>query len=1338
MFASERGGGSDVGPSRAPVLLGGKHSTTHHLRPRDLRYLHIHRLSEREVEAHLILQDRAKGSSEATTTLRLLVRAAQSVAMKALSLAPWLAVPSLALAASSGSDLTTKHEAGRCAIRGHCGSQSFFGSQLPCPDNGLASTPPPELRDHIVSVCGSAWQDSDVCCTEEQVETLESNLKKAQNIISACPACKTNFFDLFCTFSCSPDQSLFINVTQTVPKNDKFLVTELDHLISDDFGTGFYDSCKDVKFGATGGRAMEFIGGGAKNFTSFLKFLGDKKPFLGSPFQIDFPRPSSKDFGDMETILTDAKPCNSTDEQYKCACVDCEASCPALEPLEETPECHVGLLPCLSFTVLIIYSVFITLLVLAVSGHVAAAKHRQSKNERLQLLQDSGAHDDDEDDNHDMLGRSAGGYPADRMPTQQYMLNTYIDRFFSNLARTCARFPGITISASFLVVVLLSLGWMRFAIETDPVKLWVAPDSDAAQEKHFFDTNFGPFFRAEQAFLVNDTLPSGPGPVLSYETLRWWFDVEARVAGLKTEENGITLHDVCYRPTGESCVIQSVTQYFDGEFDNLEKEGWAEQIQDCVDTPVNCLPPFGQPLAIQRLLGGYNYSSDPITEAKALVVTWVVKNHNPSEAEALKKAEEWEASAEVLLLQVMDEARDRGLRLSFNTEISLEQELNKNTNTDAKIVVISYIVMFIYASLALGSTTVTASMVFRNPKQALVQSKFSLGVVGILIVLMSVAASVGLFSAMGVKATLIIAEVIPFLVLAVGVDNIFLIVHEFERVNISHADEPVPERVARALGRMGPSILLSGLTETVAFALGAAVGMPAVRNFAAYAAGAVFINALLQVTMFVAVLAVNQERVESGRMDCVPCVRLDKKGGMDSNGMPSGFGSAPFSGVEEEGWLSRFVRKRYAPALLGNKMRVAVMTLFLGFFAVGIALLPEVQLGLDQRIAIPTGSYLIDYFNDLYAYFGAGPPVYFVTKGVNATSRHAQQELCGRFSTCEAFSLANILEQERKRPEQSFIADATASWIDDYFHWLNPELEECCDDGKTTCFADRDPSWNISLAGMPEGEEFVHYMLRWLDSPTTQDCPLAGQATYGDAVVVDKNALTIPASHFRTAHTPLRSQEDFIAAYAAARRIATEISEKNEGISVFPYSKFYIFFDQYASIVRLASTLVGTALAFILVIATTLLGSLTTGIVVTVTVAMIVVDIAGTMALAGVSLNAVSLVNIVICVGIGVEFCAHIARAFTIPSSSILERAPSSLRGKEARAWAALVNVGGSVFSGITITKLLGVFVLAFTQSKIFEVYYFRVWLALVVWAALHALVFLPVALSMFGGRGML
>ena len=1189
----------------------------------------------------------------------------------------------LAGSALAGPDLTTKHEKGRCAIRGQCGKQSFFGSELPCPDNGLAKTPDDAVRKKLVDICGDQWSDSDVCCDEDQLDALKTNLDRATPIINACPACKENFYNQFCTFTCSPDQSTFINVTKTEPKGDKYLVTELDNLVSDKYASTFYDSCKDVKFGATNGKAMDFIGGGAKNYTLFLKFLGDKK-FLGSPFQINFPRPNEADFPGMDAMNKHAYPCDTDDEKYRCACLDCGGSCTELPEVQEEKQCHVGLLPCLSFAVIIIYSFFLGLLCTAVAGHVAYKNHSKHKTERMRLLQDTSPSDDeDEGDivhNVGMLDR----------PTKHYFINTWCDRMFSRLGYICARFPAITIVTSVMVVGLMSLGWLRFQIETDPVNLWVSPDSAAAQEKAFFDEKFGPFFRAEQAFLVNDTL-EGSGPVLSYETLDWWFGVENQIQRLKSYEHGVTLDKVCFKPVGDDCVVQSVTGYFQGDFANVSPDSWQDDLLQCVDNPSQCLPTFQQPLDPHLLFGGVN---ETVLDAKALVVTWVVQNY-PKGTPEEQRAMDFENEMKNYLKFVSDEAHKRGLRLSFNTEVSLEQELSKSTNTDAKIVVISYIIMFLYASLALGSTTLTVRSVLRNPANALVQSKFMLGTVGILIVLMSVSASVGLFSAAGIKVTLIIAEVIPFLVLAVGVDNIFLIVHEFERINISHPEGSIPERVSRALGRMGPSILLSALTETTAFALGCAVGMPAVRNFAAYAAGAVFINAILQVTMFIAVLALNQQRVETNRADCFPCVRVGKA---DPGYLNGGMGY----GAGEEGALQRFIRKTYAPAILGKKTKVGIIALFFGIFTAGLALFPSVELGLDQRIAIPSDSYLIPYFNDLYDYLDVGPPVYFVTKELNVTERKPQKELCGRFSTCDRESLANIIEAERKRPEVSHLAASAANWLDDYFLWLNPENEKCCvDDKGKPCFQDRQPPWNMTLSGMPEGEEFIHYLKLWIEADTTEDCPLGGKAAYSDALVIDSKRLTIPASHFRTSHTPLRSQKDFISAYTAARRISKEIS-KDVDAEVFPYSKFYIFFDQYTTIVRLAGALIGSALAAVLVITTIMLGSIATGLVVTLVVGMTVSAIIGSMAVLGVSLNAVSLVNLIICVGISVEFTAHIARAFTFPSRATMEKAPRHrFRGRDARAWTAMVNVASSVISGITITKILGVGVLAFTRSKV-------------------------------------
>lgn len=1106
-----------------------------------------------------------------------------------------------------------------------------------------------------------------------------------------------------------------MNVTRTQKLSGGTAVAEVDQLITNKYGEGFYDSCKEVKFGPSNSKAMNFIGGGATNYTGLLKFLG-KEQSLGSPFQINFPQEYSEP--GMSPREMKPKKCNDEDPNFRCACVDCPAVCPELPAVKEAGSCHVGILPCLTFASIFTYGVLLFSLIIAVAGHVVWRRHARLRSERLHLLQ--GAEPSDDEDEGGLL-RNVTTY---NHPQRHYVLNTWCDTAFSKLGHFCARFPAITILSSLVVVVALSIGWINFSVEREPARLWVSPDSAAAQEKAFFDANFGAFYRAEKIFLVNDTSASGTGPVLSYDTLTWWAGVEKDVRELKGRDFGTSFQDVCFKPTGSACVVQSPTVWFDGT------KNWKATFRQCAGSPVLCRPDFGQPIEPSMILGGFG-GLDDITDTPAITVTWVA-NNPPEGSPALSHVQDWEGALKERLLLAQDEAAARGLRLSFSTEISLEEELNSSTNTDATIVVISYIVMFLYASIALGSSGMTIRELMRNPSVGFVQSKFTLGLVGILIVLMSITSSIGLFSWAGIKVTLIIAEVIPFIVLAVGVDNIFLIVHEFERVNQSHPDAMVEERIAKALGRMGPSILFSAITETVSFALGAFVGMPAVRNFAVYAAGAVFINALLQMTLFISILSLNQIRTEDHRADCFPCIEVKRaRVHLSSNGNG---GPRPYD-VPEESLLQQIIRKHYAPALLGKKVKVVIVTIFFGVFAAGVALLPYVKLGLDQRVALPDDSYLIDYFNDMYKYLDAGPPVYFVTKGLNATDRPHQQKICSRFSTCDQLSLATVLEQERKRPDVSYISSPAASWIDDFFLWLKPENEACCQENGKVCFAERNPPWNITLSGMPEGDEFLHYLEKFLSAPTTDECPLGGQAAYSQAVVVDSRSVDVPASHFRTAHRPLRSQDDFINAYAAARRIADDVSAST-GAEVFPYSVFYIFFDQYAGIIKLTGTLLGSAVGIVFVVSSILLGSVLTALVVTITVVMTVVDIIGAMAVFDVSLNAVSLVNLIICVGIAVEFCAHIARAFMFPAGSVMDRAKNRFRGRDARAWTALVNVGGSVFSGITVTKLLGVCVLAFTRSKIFEIYYFRVWLALVVFAATHALIFLPVALSLAGGEG--
>jgi hypothetical protein len=56
------------------------------------------------------------------------------------------------------------------------------------------------------------------------------------------------------------------------------------------------------------------------------------------------------------------------------------------------------------------------------------------------------------------------------------------------------------LAVALIIAVVLCLGLFLLTVETRPEKLWVAPGSQAAEEKEFFDTHLAPFYRIEQVF----------------------------------------------------------------------------------------------------------------------------------------------------------------------------------------------------------------------------------------------------------------------------------------------------------------------------------------------------------------------------------------------------------------------------------------------------------------------------------------------------------------------------------------------------------------------------------------------------------------------------------------------------------------------------------------------------------------------------------------------------------------------------------------------------------------------------------------------------------------------
>lgn len=84
--------------------------------------------------------------------------------------------------------------------------------------------------------------------------------------------------------------------------------------------------------------------------------------------------------------------------------------------------------------------------------------------------------------------------------------------------------------------------------------------------------------------------------------------------------------------------------------------------------------------------------------------------------------------------------------------------------------------MLLYIAIAMARFPTTM-----RPLGCTVYTRAMLGVAGMVIVMGAVGGALGLLGWCGLSGTLIIMEVIPFLVLAVGVDNMFILSHALHR-----------------------------------------------------------------------------------------------------------------------------------------------------------------------------------------------------------------------------------------------------------------------------------------------------------------------------------------------------------------------------------------------------------------------------------------------------------------------------------------------------------------------------------------------------------------------------
>ncbi|PNJ23913.1 NPC1L1 isoform 3 [Pongo abelii] len=1196
---------------------------------------------------------------------------------------------------------TPIHQPGYCAFYDECGKNPELSGSLMTLSNVscLSNTPARKITgDHLIllqKICPRLYTgpNTQACCSAKQLVSLEASMSVTKALLTRCPACSDNFVNLHCHNTCSPNQSLFINVTRVAQLGAGQLpaVVAYEAFYQHSFAEQSYDSCSRVRVPAAAtlavGTMCGVYGSALCNAQRWLNFQGDTGNGL-APLDITFHllEPGEVVGSGIQPLNEGVARCNESqgDDMAACSCQDCAASCPAIaHPQALDSTFYLGRMPGSLVLIIILCSVFAVVTILLVGLCVAPARDKSKT-----------------------VDPKKGTSLSDKL---SFSTHTLLGQFFQGWGTWVASWPLTILVLSVIPVVALAAGLVFTELTTDPVELWSAPNSQARSEKAFHDQHFGPFFRTNQVILTApnrssyryDSLLLGPknfSGILDLDLLLELLELQERLRHLQVwspeAQRNISLQDICYAPLNPDntslydCCINSLLQYFQNNrtlllltanqtlMGQTSQVDWKDHFLYCANAPLtfkdgtalalSCMADYGAPVFPFLAIGGYK--GKDYSEAEALIMTFSLNNY-PAGDPRLAQAKLWE---EAFLEEMRAFQRQTAgmFQVTFMAERSLEDEINRTTAEDLPIFATSYIVIFLYISLALGS--------YSSWSRVMVDSKATLGLGGVAVVLGAVMAAMGFFCYLGVRSSLVILQVVPFLVLSVGADNIFIFVLEYQRLP-RRPGEPREVHIGRALGRVAPSMLLCSLSEAICFFLGALTPMPAVRTFALTSGLAVILDFLLQMSAFVALLSLDSKRQEASRLDVCCCVKPREL-------PPPGQG---------EGLLLGFFQKAYAPFLLHWITRGVVV----------------------------------------------GAPVYFVTtSGYNFSSEAGMNAICSS-AGCNNFSFTQKIQYATEFPEQSYLAIPASSWVDDFIDWLTPS--SCCrlyisGPNKDKFCPSTVNSLNclkncmsITMGSVrPSVEQFHKYLPWFLSDRPNIKCPKGGLAAYSTSVNLTSDGQVL-ASRFMAYHKPLKNSQDYTKALRAARELAANITADlrkvpgtDPAFEVFPYTITNVFYEQYLTILPEGLFMLSLCLVPTFAVSCLLLGlDLRSGLLNLLSIVMILVDTIGFMALWGISYNAVSLINLVSAVGMSVEFVSHITRSFAISTK------PTWLE----RAKEATISMGSAVFAGVAMTNLPGILVLGLAKAQLIQIFFFRLNLLITLLGLLHGLVFLPVILSYVG-----
>jgi len=284
-------------------------------------------------------------------------------------------------------------------------------------------------------------------------------------------------------------------------------------------------------------------------------------------------------------------------------------------------------------------------------------------------------------------------------------------------------------------------------------------------------------------------------------------------------------------------------------------------------------------------------------------------------------------------------------------------------------------------------------------------------------------------------------------------------------------------------------------------------------------------------------------------------------------------------------------------------------------------------------------------------------------------------------------------------------------------------------------------AWAQSPAGPPGNEAWVDVATPGCDATpqcavsSTACCRYLAPAYFGttldrflssDKGSVVQDALhfgkggTLKSCYFRAHHVDLANSEQMVAALEDTEAF----TRRHEGSlpGMYVTASWYVFYDQYRKIISELANNIMLCMAAVVAISAIVLVHPVNVLIVFSVLALVFWDLVGAILVWGLQLNSISMINLVMAIGLVVDYNMHIVHNFSIQDPS---------RSRQERAELAMEEMGPSVLLGIGST-FVAILPLGLAVSQVFRVFFYMLFSIIVV-GGLHGLVLTPVVLSLWG-----